>query len=828
MPKVPTRTQTRLASWRLELLGKAGLYAQNQSLKLERKTAGLLAYLALEGETSHSKLAGLLWSDNTEERARANLRQCLHRLKTSSADLIHEADPVRLEPSVQVDAVQLESSSFLGDDGLALTMQGELLEGLDYEDQPDFFEWLEQSRARFRMLSSEALRREIHQLEKNLDFPAALEHAERWLAREPLLEEAYRTLMRLHNARGDRATALQVFKRCQMTLLQELGVQPSLETQALLQELEAHQTPNKNLTQKLEQIMLVGGEDFNAPLAASLLNLDPIEILSHLQTLQTPPESSLPSHLRVYLHAQIARQLEAQTGNPARIAHHWIQAQEPLNAVPHLLTVAKAEVVKHQFETAMTWFEQALSLDLTHGNQTRAFETLFESLQVRVEFDLGETTEQQIKRLFDLSNSGLQRAKAFLTKADYQQLLGHNQQVELDARAGIELLRGNDNLEVEAALNSVLSSALWAQSKLEEALKIGKYVIELNQTLGLQTELATSYANLASVYTDLQKPSQAIEYFEKALTIRCQLENRLSEAQTRVNLAVTQAQVGLARSSLQHLELAKNLLDKQKDAPIQMMQCLNEMAQRQLGFAQFDLALPSFEQSVAVGKSLQHWATPTVQSNQVFALITLGAFEEAQALLNELFNFSELRVSQRFGLLRMQIKLEAQNGVDTSQTIAELEQLAMPEEVIRRVRLDRLNDFSKTEQLNLCQTLLTSSQSVGSFGGQIIAQTKLAQALMQDQPDQALTASSQAVSLLERYTPMSFYQAETRLTQYQSLKANNLTLEATAQIENTLNWLFGVKTQQVPTKYQNMFLNQNPINKTILEAARVEGLNAGL
>src|SRR5258708_14225635 len=59
----------------------AALLADGRRVELERKEAGLLAYLALEGPSSRSRLAGLLWPDGAEERAPGNLRQRLTRLR---------------------------------------------------------------------------------------------------------------------------------------------------------------------------------------------------------------------------------------------------------------------------------------------------------------------------------------------------------------------------------------------------------------------------------------------------------------------------------------------------------------------------------------------------------------------------------------------------------------------------------------------------------------------------------------------------------------------------------------------------------------------------
>ena len=62
------------------------------------------------------------------------------------------------------------------------------------------------------------------------DHGAALAAAEAALALEPTRERAFRTAMRAHHGRGDRAAALLVYERCRRTLREELGVIPSPQT----------------------------------------------------------------------------------------------------------------------------------------------------------------------------------------------------------------------------------------------------------------------------------------------------------------------------------------------------------------------------------------------------------------------------------------------------------------------------------------------------------------------------------------------------------------------------------------------------------------------
>jgi len=60
----------------------------------------------------------------------------------------------------------------------------------------------------------------------------AVRYAERLLREEPLREQTCRALIRLHDARGDRARAVSVYHECAATLERELGVEPSAKTRA--------------------------------------------------------------------------------------------------------------------------------------------------------------------------------------------------------------------------------------------------------------------------------------------------------------------------------------------------------------------------------------------------------------------------------------------------------------------------------------------------------------------------------------------------------------------------------------------------------------------
>lgn len=223
-------------TYRLSLLGPARLYTQGGSLPLERKTAAVLAYLALEGPTPKYKLAGWLWPDSGETTARNNMRQLLRRLRLAAGGVVLGADRLELHPEAEVDVKQL---SYLETPSLEFLRQdARLLEGYDYDDCPDFEEWLEGAREELDALRSHTAQSEAERLEKAGKFKQALEYAQLRLRIEPLSEEGARQVARLQYLLGDRGAALATLERLRASLASELSAEPLPETLELVRLVE--------------------------------------------------------------------------------------------------------------------------------------------------------------------------------------------------------------------------------------------------------------------------------------------------------------------------------------------------------------------------------------------------------------------------------------------------------------------------------------------------------------------------------------------------------------------------------------------------------------
>ena len=216
-------------SWRLCLHGPPRLVAGARSVALERKAAGVLAWLALRGPALRLRLAELLWPATPADGARNNLRQLLFKLKRATdANLVDGAETLQVAPALAVEQAG---------DGT----EGELLEGCSFDDCPDFADWLADARAAHgRQVAASRLKAADAALAAG-DADRAQALARQLIADDELAEPAHLRLMQALYLLGDRAGALAAAARCEALLRDHLGAEPSPALRALVATVQSAQ-----------------------------------------------------------------------------------------------------------------------------------------------------------------------------------------------------------------------------------------------------------------------------------------------------------------------------------------------------------------------------------------------------------------------------------------------------------------------------------------------------------------------------------------------------------------------------------------------------------
>ncbi len=229
----------------LQLLGLPMLLLANEELKLPiKKMLGLIAYLALEGPSERSKLAGLFWTDLEEGNARRNLRRELHRLRETPLKhyLQSEGESINLESSLTNDVAEYQKAvSQLDDTSILKLYKGALLKDFELPGAEGFMQWLELKRQSLARDWEHAMLRQAERLETLGRFREALNLHLQLLEHDTLQEQLQREIMRLYYQLGERDSALKHFENLRLSLKQELGLEPLPETLQLVEQIRSTQ-----------------------------------------------------------------------------------------------------------------------------------------------------------------------------------------------------------------------------------------------------------------------------------------------------------------------------------------------------------------------------------------------------------------------------------------------------------------------------------------------------------------------------------------------------------------------------------------------------------
>src|SRR5258706_2186920 len=263
----------------LTLLGPPEVRHADQVLLFStRKELALLIYLAVEGRVHLRKnLSEQLWPEGDAKHGRAALRISLLHLRHMLSEgtdvfpvphLLIKRDTLALDPTSALELdlhILLEAwTSARASTGTALTMpeverrrllaqlqgatslpRGEFLESFSLRDAPAFDDWVRFQREYWHLRTNEVFDRLSQMQFEAGELEAAIETVNRWLVLSPLHEDAYRRLMRLNFAAGDRVAALRAYDVCRAMLATSMLTEPTPETVALGSRMRAVAPPRR-------------------------------------------------------------------------------------------------------------------------------------------------------------------------------------------------------------------------------------------------------------------------------------------------------------------------------------------------------------------------------------------------------------------------------------------------------------------------------------------------------------------------------------------------------------------------------------------------------
>lgn len=228
---------------------------------VSRKVEALFIYLACNPRPhQRDTLAALLWPDNDQNRALANLSVALTSLRKSlDAYILTERHTVAFAPdadfgldtAVFQQAIRQQVNEGQKKRGklnrvrvaqlvTAVSLyKGDFLAGFNIRKAPEFEAWTLLEQERLRQMYLTALADLIIHYQEQGQFGEAIQYAQKLLAIDPLQEEIQRQLMALFTLNNQKTAALAQYEQFVQILDAELGVEPDEETTALYQQIVA-------------------------------------------------------------------------------------------------------------------------------------------------------------------------------------------------------------------------------------------------------------------------------------------------------------------------------------------------------------------------------------------------------------------------------------------------------------------------------------------------------------------------------------------------------------------------------------------------------------
>jgi DNA-binding SARP family transcriptional activator len=223
--------------WWIRLLGGFEIVGPEGRVEVPPSVQRVVAYLALHAQAvPRNVVAAHIWPDIEPARARSNLRTTVWRLGPATAVVRATQASLAIAATVRVDlaAVERQAADARGSERVLL----DHLDGFDLALLPGWDdEWVQLERERVRQVELHLLDDIIASGARDGRHGDAVDAALRAIRLDPLREASQAALLRAYLAGGNRAAALEHFRRFTRLMRQELGLPPSPELMKIVGEM---------------------------------------------------------------------------------------------------------------------------------------------------------------------------------------------------------------------------------------------------------------------------------------------------------------------------------------------------------------------------------------------------------------------------------------------------------------------------------------------------------------------------------------------------------------------------------------------------------------
>ncbi len=598
----------------------------------------------------------------------------------------------------------------------------------------------------------------------------------------------------------------------------------------------------------LARVAAITGVDFSVAVAEHVLRQPALELAdawAELESRQVLRGSAfvhdlmheavlagIPDVLARHAHGQVAEWLQAQGGEPARLAAHWEAAGQRERALPSLRAAAERAHAALRETDRVAFLLRGADIAQASAQPDEAFDLVRLAVEAHMNTVRDAAGLPLLDRLDGLARSPHQVACAAGHRAWYRSMLGdwagaiEAGRLALQHCAAMGQATGHMSAPgapsdaqaftaLQASISQRLGTALAMAGEFDEALPHLRSAEALITEHTDPQDAAELIGNLATVLDNLGQVSQAQPYHQRVIAATRASGDHSFLATALANLAVNRLNAGDVAGADAQLLPAQQLVSSYalRGASAGFIAALQAQAARARGdYAQSmqwcDVAEPLLADSNPV------WL-PVVHMHRAQAWLDLAQLARAQqALARCEVAALPARQRARHGLLkgRLQLLLQQDALPEFDTALAAAPEHGWPE-LRLSLRLERAQCLAEAAACAELQQVLRSATSLGLLGVALAARLRLARRA----PASAagLAGARQAMAMAADIEPNGLYRAERWLGPILALKAaGGHDAQASALTDAAWTWVEGCAARLEPP-WRDTFLHRQPVNQAL-------------
>jgi len=327
---------------------------------------------------------------------------------------------------------------------------------------------------------------------------------------------------------------------------------------------------------QLARVAAVAGVDFSIPLAQTLLQRNALDLADAWAELEAQHVlrgdafahdlihdavlQDLPEVIARHLHGQTATWLEAQQGEPARIAAHWEAAGQRARALPALQAAAERAHRALREDERIAFLLRAADIAQAAERPDEAFELVHSAILGHMNTIRQADGLPLLARQAQLAHTPLQHARVAGNRAWYAAVLGDMPTALAIGEHALQMAQPLGDAALTAIIRQRLGTALVMAGRFDEALPHMRAAEAWMESSATALERTEFQGNLAVVLDNLGRPAEAQVHHLRAITDAAAENDHPQLATALANHALNRLDAGDVAAASEQVAQSQHIL----------------------------------------------------------------------------------------------------------------------------------------------------------------------------------------------------------------------------------------------------------------------------